>query len=406
VQPPWAAAYLDQGKPEDVVAYGRMNRFKRDLPRIIRPDVIPTKAGMVVTELDPVPGGIGFTASLGARYGRLGHDIVGGADGMVLGFARMIRSVAEREDAVLCVVVSDESEGYRPEMVWLGEALNEAGLETYVIHPRDLIFTESGLFVDGGSGKRQIDVLYRFFELFDLKNIPKADLILYAIRKGLVKATPPIKAHLEEKLLMGLYHHPGLEGFWRGELGEDTHAFLSRTFPRTWIMDPRPLPPYGVIPGLEVNGRSFSDWRDLGGLGQKQREYVIKPSGFSELAWGSRGVSVGHDMPEEEWRRVIEGALGAFDTSPHILQEFHTGARFPVEYYDFDTDRMERFRGRIRLCPYYFVVGDEPVLAGIQATVCPPDKKVLHGMVDAVVVPCGVAGPGRGPDAGSGRRTD
>ena len=41
----------------------------------------------------------------------------------------------------------------------------------------------------------------------------------------------------------------------------------------------------------------------------------------------------------------------------------------------------------MRLQPYYFVINDEPVLSGLQATVCPADKKVLHGMVDAVVVP-------------------
>ena len=60
-----------------------MRRFKSHLPFVIRPDVIPTRNGMIATELDSIPGGIGFTASLGERYGKLGCDIVGGADGMV-----------------------------------------------------------------------------------------------------------------------------------------------------------------------------------------------------------------------------------------------------------------------------------------------------------------------------------
>ena len=77
IQPGWVAEYLDQGKPEDVVAYGRMNRFKTHLPCVIRPDVIPTKEGHIVTELDSVPGGIGFTASLAGRYGSLGEEGVG-----------------------------------------------------------------------------------------------------------------------------------------------------------------------------------------------------------------------------------------------------------------------------------------------------------------------------------------
>ena len=394
IQPSWVAAYLDQGKPETVIGYGRMNRFKQHMPLVIRPDLIPTPKGTIASELDSVPGGIGFTASLAERYGSFGFEIVGGAAGMVNGFMGMVRSVAGIGEPVLGIVVSDESSGYRPEMTWLGEALNRAGLETYVVRPEEVIFSEAGLFVTGAGGRRQIDVLYRFFELFDLKNIPKMDLILYAIRKGTVKATPPLKAHLEEKMLMALFHHPLLRSFWIRELGEEGVEFLMQTFPKTWIMDPRPLPPHGVISELSVDGRVFGNWQDLGPLRQKQRRFVIKPSGFSEQAWGSRGVAVGHDMAETDWRATIDSALGDYHRSPRILQEFHTGSRFAVAYYDFETDRMMRLKGRVRIQPYYFVQDGHPVLSGVQATVCPPDKKVLHGMVDAVVMPGGVGKPG------------
>jgi hypothetical protein len=50
-------------------------------------------------------------------------------------------------------------------------------------------------------------------------------------------------------------------------------------------------------------------------------------------------------------------------------------------------------RGRTLLRPYYYVVGSEARLAGVQAIVCPPDKKVLHGMSDAILAPCAVASP-------------
>ncbi len=116
---------------------------------------------------------------------------------------------------------------------------------------------------------------------------------------------------------------------------------------------------------------------------------VIKPSGFSELAWGSRGVAIGHDVSEPHWVATIEAALHSFETTPHVLQLFHNGATFPVKHYDFDAGEMRGFRGRVRLQPYYFVADDEAILSGVQATICPPDKKLLHGMVDAVVLPCG-----------------
>ena len=38
------------------------------------------------------------------------------------------------------------------------------------------------------------------FELFDLKNIPRAELVMYAAKKQQVVVTPPFKAQLEEKL--------------------------------------------------------------------------------------------------------------------------------------------------------------------------------------------------------------
>jgi hypothetical protein len=54
----------------------------------------------------------------------------------------------------------------------------------------------------------RVDVIYRFFELFDLKNVAKVELMQYAARKGHVVVTPPFKACLEEKMLFAMYHHP------------------------------------------------------------------------------------------------------------------------------------------------------------------------------------------------------
>ena len=40
----------------------------------------------------------------------------------------------------------------------------------------------------------------------------------------------------------------------------------------------------------------------------------------------------------------------------------------------------------MRLWPYYFVTGEESVvLGGILATVAPADKRLIHGMSDAIM---------------------
>ena len=48
-------------------------------------------------------------------------------------------------------------------------------------------------------------------------------------------------------------------------------------------------------------------------------------------------------------------------------------------------------RGRVRLCPYYFVLNGKAELRGALATVCPSDKKLLHGMKDAIMLPTSIA---------------
>ena len=396
IQPAWVASWLDQGKPEGLLTYSRMKRFRDDLPAVIRPDIIPTQDGMVITELDSVPGGIGLTACMSQLYARsLVPDsarVVGGPEGMIQGFAAMLRHHAIHP-GMIAIVVSEEAKDYRAEMTWMAKELTARGLDTRCIEPRQIRFTEEGLRL-AEADERPISLIYRFYELFDLPNIPKAELIQYAVKKEWVSITPPYKPALEEKSAFALLHHPALAPFWRNELGEELFVHLTSIMPRTWVVDPAPVPPSAVIPGLSVGGRTVTNWSDLGTATQKQRHFVLKPSGFSELAWGSRGVSVGHDLPQNEWAAAIETALTSFPRTPYVLQEFHKGRQYQVDYFDAHSADIQTMAGRARLSPYYFVTGETAELAGILATVCPADKKVIHGMKDAVMVPCTVAQEG------------
>jgi hypothetical protein len=384
-QPPWVAEYLDQGKPGDLISFARINRFRDVLPSVIRPDLILTEHGFMISELDAVPGGIGITGCLAHAYSDLGWSVIGDRNGMVEGFAAMVRSVAGDQKVSLAIVVSEEAKDYHPEMTWLATRLTEGGLAAITLPPAAVTFTEEALRLPEGT---IISVLYRFFELFDLKNIPKAELFLYAVKKGRVAMTPAAKPWLEEKMAFALLHHPVLEPFWARELGSDSFTVLRDLMPRTWILDPRSVPPHAVIPGLTPGGHLLSDYRELGRLGQKERRFVTKPSGFSELAWGSRGVSVGHDMSQQDWAATLDRALTSFPTLPYILQEFRKGRRVASHYHDPATDEIIEMPGRVRLSPYYFVAGESISLGGILATVCPLDKKLIHGMTEAIMAPC------------------
>ena len=394
--PAFIADYLDRGKPESIVKLGRQNRFKRDVPGVIRPDLILTPDGFIAAELDSVPGGMGFVGAMAQAYCLLGYDTVGDRDGIARGFAGLLAHMAGKENPATALVVSAESKDYFAELQWLADSMTAAGLgETHACTPDQIVFTEDALFVRLPDGREEkLDVLYRNFELFDLLNVPKHDLMLYAARHNRVAMTPAPKAHLEEKLAFALLHHPALATTWKRELGEG-FEHLRKVFPQTWILDPRPIPPQATIPGLTAAGEPLQDWMQLATLGKSDRDFVVKPSGFSELAWGSRGVKVANDLTREEWHAALADGLAAFERTPHVLQRFHKGKRVRVPYFDRVKDEIAMLDGRVRLSPYYYVTGDESMkLGGILATVAPADKRLIHGMSDAIMAPCAVRADG------------
>lgn len=370
--PEWVARWLDLGKPAELIALQRSPAFKNEVPRVIRPDLLLTETGLAVTELDSVPGGIGLTAWLNQTYSSLNlqpattTNVLGGADGMIRGFASIFGDATH-----VHVIVSDEAATYRPEMQWLAEQLGPR------FSAREATFTG---FAGG-------DVAYRFFELFDLANVANAKQIFELAAQHKIRVTPPPKPVFEEKLLFALLWNRNLHGFWRQELGEAFLARLKRLVPYTWVIDPSPLPPHGAIPELNL-----TDWQQLKTLSQKERELILKVSGFSEHAWGARGVFLGSDLSHEDWSQAVDDALAHFERSPRVLQRFHKPALVETSWFDFEQNEVVPMKGRARLCPYYFVAGDgdaaRPQLGGVLATIVPADKKIVHGMTDAVLAPC------------------
>jgi hypothetical protein len=89
----------------------------------------------------------------------------------------------------------------------------------------------------------------------------------------------------------------------------------------------------------------------------------------------------------------VDQALQLAPTNLHVLQEYRKPKKVNHPLYRTDPGGLPAPRdeaGRLRLCPYYFVVGGQVRLSGALATFCPPDKKIIHGMVDAALLPCRV----------------
>src|SRR5207245_11043427 len=81
------AQWLDLVKPAELLEIQRAPAYKNEVPRVIRPDLLIIEHGISVTELDSVPRGIGLTAWLNQAYSQLGAEVLGGAEGMLRGFA-------------------------------------------------------------------------------------------------------------------------------------------------------------------------------------------------------------------------------------------------------------------------------------------------------------------------------
>ena len=346
--PSWVSGWLDQGKPDEVVRLGRDQ--KGVTPRVLRPDLIRTSEGWALTEIDSVPGGIGLTAWLQEQYTGIGYDVLGGKCGM----REMVGEVLGDSGEVL---VSKEASDYRPEWEWLLGSGRVKSAEGYSL----------------GAKKA-----FRFFEMFDWMNLKD----IRSSWSPQVKMDAPPKAYLEEKLWWAIFWMKPLEDGWRKELGEGFFRELRALVPRAWPLRPMELPPEGVLPELGIQS-----WSELEGFSQKARDLVIKISGFSPRAWGSRGVIVGSDHPKERWVQEVRRALGEWPQQPHLLQKYAHPVSVTHPVWSEEQGEMVEEKWRLRLCPYYLVTGEKVELKGVLATLCPTDKKLIHGMEDAVLVP-------------------
>ncbi len=356
--PGWIAELMDTGKPTWMVEVQRQASLREAFPRIIRPDLLLGEKGFSLTELDSVPGGLGITAWLSEVYADDGYDVIGGPKGMVDGFS----SILDEGGAVL---ISEEAADYRQEMEYL---VAQAG------GGREVVSAEEYQPDDRA--------IYRFFEWFDWEAVPMARRLAELSGSGDGAMNPPCKPHLEDKLWLALFWTPVLRPLWKDMLRGSHLRRIRDLVPFGWVVDPSPLPPQAALPRLDVHS-----WEEVAGFSQKDRELVLKISGFHETAWGSKGVFVGQDLPKNEWRERLASAQEDFEQQPWLMQEFRDSR--VIEHPVFrDDGSVEVMKGRARLCPYYFTdARGRTELGGCLATIVPADKKKIHGMKDGVLVP-------------------
>ncbi len=265
-QPTWVADYVDRGRPDQVVDYGRLNRTRSQLPRVIRPDLFLTEAGFVATELDSVPGGIGFSASL-ADLHRARVSPRRGGEGMLEGFAGMVAGRAGEEPPYGNRRLR-RSGDYWEEMAWLAARYGNAGTPSTPSVPRTCTSPRRPCSSpEGAPPARAMGTRRRPAPPGPHQG---AVPLLRAVRR---QERPQVGADALRVEKTARRHHPAGQELPRrkavlrpaapsraGDLlgaraeGERCER-LRRVLPPTWILDPRPLPPTPPSPGCREASR-------------------------------------------------------------------------------------------------------------------------------------------------------
>ena len=94
------------------------------------------------------------------------------------------------------------------------------------------------------------------------------------------------------------------------------------------------------------------------------------------------------------YRRNKGGRYYIHDETTGKQESLHTSDRPAALRLLHAKNELVPMKGRARLCPYYFVSGDgdnlRSELGGVLATAVPAEKKIVHGMADAILAPCSV----------------
>jgi len=101
-------------------------------------------------------------------------------------------------------------------------------------------------------------------------------------------------------------------------------------------------------------GKPMTDWSQLIEASKKERNLIIKISGFHESAWGARSVTLGSDSSRLTGRvpsskRSHGGHLAAYFTDLRKAKRAYATPSIR------DDGSLYQMEGRLRLCPYYFV---------------------------------------------------
>ena len=349
--------YLTGGKPP--YATRDMESCQNHL--FLRPDFIMTPTGLSSVEIETSPFGLALSSFLTDSYSKLGYHVMGDRNSV---FKKLVQGMFgdDSEGKSATILLTDHTLRYEGQMRMLAKGMMDYGVNASVAFPKDISFN-SGIVFLGGQPQ---DAVYRGFYLHEMEG---DETLMQLASQKQTALWPPIKAHMEEKAIMGLIWDAEFEEFFKDRIGKRSFDLLRHNMARTWVLKQ----------DVEDKPDGISDWKKLADLSRAERTYVVKPSGFIASSSWSRGIHLLHKMSKTRVREVIDESLASNHT--FIIQEFRRGEYMNHPYMDFESGKIRQMRGKIRMTPYYGMPKGDLITS--KMTLCEATDRI-HATVDSI----------------------
>lgn len=329
---------LDRGKPK-ILQQVRQAKYL-----FVRPDLLITKQGFSICEIETSPFGLGLAELLNRAYRTAGFNTMVG-EGALSGF------LVDNTPSQGIIVYSYRVSSFAGQLQFLANEILSGGNREWKVESADSVI-----------GKNNTNIYRAFYQYEYLNDLFVNKLVQTLLESGEDTVVPSFTPHMEEKALLSLIWDRRWEQFFRRQLGVPTFEHLREVIPPTWIVGQEQ---FSV---LDFPGAVLS-LEELANLSKSRRGFVLKKSGFGDgSSWGE-SVNFLQEKSSAKARDLVVRAQRESE-SLYIVQEFRGSVERPM-IYENDKHTLEQMRARVRLTPYFSMVsGSEGQLVAIKATGC------------------------------------
>lgn len=313
-----AKKILDRGKPS-IFTNKQIHKYL-----FLRPDLILTKDGFSICEIETSPFGLALAEILNSAYGKENFNTIVNQN-------TLKNHIVSNLPKNGTIAYSKKVQAYTGQINFMANEIfssNKSKWKTQIINGEEI----------------QSEEIYRAFYLSEYMTDENVKKLINQNKNYIPTLTPQI----EEKAILSFIWDKRFSEFFKRLLGETSFNFLRKIIPPTWILKEEANFDLGMPEGI-LNSINLSN------LSKKQRQFVLKKSGFSDDCSWSKGVYFLHQMSSRKIKEILKNATED-NMNSYILQEFKEGKKQIMEYID-EKGEILKMEVKTRITPYYSFIG-------------------------------------------------